>query len=62
MLVLSRHCGEDIVIDTKDGLIVIRMVEFRGDKVRLGIVAPKTVPVHRREVFELIHPGRLEVA
>ena len=31
------------------------MVEIRGDKVRLGIVAPKEVPVHRQEVFEAIH-------
>jgi len=31
------------------------VVEIRGDKVRLGIVAPKEVPVHRQEVFEAIH-------
>jgi carbon storage regulator len=35
--------------------ITITVVEIRGDKVRLGIVAPKDVPVHRQEVFEAIH-------
>jgi carbon storage regulator len=37
---------------------VITVVEIRGDKVRLGIVAPKDVPVHRSEIYEAIH-GRL---
>jgi carbon storage regulator len=52
MLVLSRKKNESIVIN-KD--ITITVVEIRGDKVRLGIVAPKEVPVHRQEVFEAIH-------
>ena len=52
MLVLSRKKDEDIVI--ADGEIVIRVVEIRGDKVRLGIEAPQDIPVHRREVHEAI--------
>ena len=52
MLVLSRKKNESIVIDN---LIVVTVVEIRGDKVRLGIVAPKTVTVHRQEVYEAIH-------
>ena len=51
MLVLSRHRDEEIVI--RDD-IVIRIVEVRGDKVRLGINAPQDVPVHRREVYDAI--------
>ncbi len=51
MLVLSRKKNESIVIDEN---IVITVVEIRGDKVRLGIDAPKEVPVHRREVYEAI--------
>ena len=51
MLVLSRKKNESIVID-KD--ITITVVEIRGDKVRLGIVAPKDVPVHRQEVWDAI--------
>ncbi|HEY2787696.1 MAG TPA: carbon storage regulator CsrA [Fimbriiglobus sp.] len=52
MLVLSRKKNESIVINND---VVITVVEIRGDKVRLGIVAPKEVPVHREEVYEQIH-------
>jgi carbon storage regulator len=52
MLVLSRKKNESIVINDN---IVITVVEIRGDKVRLGIEAPKDVPVHRQEVYEAIH-------
>lgn len=48
MLVLSRHVDEQIVIDNT---ITVTVVEIRGDKVRLGIIAPKDVPVHRKEVW-----------
>lgn len=51
MLVLSRKKSEEIIIA---GNIVITVVEIRGDKVRLGIVAPKEVSVHRKEVQEAI--------
>lgn len=52
MLVLSRKKNESIVID---GNIVITVVEVRGDKVRLGIEAPREVPVHRSEVYDAIN-------
>ncbi|MFO0878784.1 MAG: carbon storage regulator CsrA [Gemmataceae bacterium] len=52
MLVLSRKKNESIVINNT---ITVTVVEIRGDKVRLGIVAPKEVPVHRQEVYEAIH-------
>ena len=51
MLVLSRKKNESIVINDD---ITIVVVEIRGDKVRLGIEAPKEVPVHRNEVYEAI--------
>ncbi len=59
MLVLSRKKNESIVINND---IVITVVEIRGDKVRLGIVAPKDVPVHRQEVYEAIHGHRPDAA
>lgn len=51
MLVLSRRPNESIVINDK---IVITVIEIRGDKVRLGIEAPRDVPVHRSEVYAAI--------
>lgn len=51
MLVLSRKKNESIVIDEK---IVITVVEVRGDKVRLGIQAPRDVPVYRQEVHQAL--------
>lgn len=50
MLVLSRKKDEVIMV----GEIKIAVVDIRGDKVRLGIHAPKDVPVHRLEVYEAI--------
>ena len=51
MLVLSRAAGEEIVINDN---IVITVIRIHGDKVRLGIKAPKDVSVHRREVYDAI--------
>jgi carbon storage regulator len=58
MLVLSRKKDESIVINND---ITIVVVEIRGDKVRLGVEAPKEVPVHRQEVFEAIARGEAVV-
>ena len=52
MLVLSRRKGESVIINDN---IQVTVVELRGDKVRLGIEAPPEVPVHRQEVYNLIH-------
>ncbi|MDE0937684.1 MAG: carbon storage regulator CsrA [Mariniblastus sp.] len=57
MLVLSRKKNESIVINDD---ITIVIVEIRGDKVRLGIEAPKEVPVHRREVYDAIKRAEKE--
>lgn len=51
MLVLSRKKDEQIIIGDS---ISIMVIDIRGDKVRLGIDAPKDVTVHRREVYEAI--------
>ena len=56
MLVLSRKKNESIVINND---ITIVVVEIRGDKVRLGVDAPKEIPVHRREVYDAIQRNEL---
>lgn len=50
MLVLTREKDEEIIIG---GGITITVVSIRGDKVRLGITAPKEIPVDRKEIHEL---------
>lgn len=59
MLVLSRHRDESIIIGDN---IVVTIVDIRGDKVRLGIEAPKEVPVHRQEVYEAIQRENAKAA
>jgi carbon storage regulator len=51
MLVLSRQKDESIIIGDD---VEITIVDVRGDKVRLGISAPKNITVHRKEVYEAI--------
>jgi carbon storage regulator len=58
MLVLSRKKNESIVINND---ITIVVVEIRGDKVRLGVEAPKEIPVHRREVYDAIRRNEMTI-
>lgn len=55
MLVLTRKKDESLVIND---VIRVTVVEIRGDKVRLGIEAPREVEVHRQEVYDQIHGKR----
>jgi carbon storage regulator len=57
MLVLSRQKDESIMIGDN---VEITIVDVRGDKVRLGIAAPKDIPVHRKEVYEAIQREKSE--
>ena len=50
MLVLSRMRDESIIIG--DNVVVITVVDIRGDRVRLGVTATKEIPVHRKEVYD----------
>lgn len=52
MLVLSRRKSESIMVGEQ---VQIMIVGIHGDKVRVGITAPKSIPVHRKEVYETIH-------
>jgi len=58
MLVLSRKKNESIIIDDH---ITITVVEIRGGKVRLGIQAPKEIPIHRSEIYVAIQSEEREV-
>ncbi len=51
MLVLSRKKNESIIINDDIKIVV---VEIRLDKVRLGVEAPKEIPIHRKEVYDSI--------
>ena len=56
MLVLSRRAGESVVIGSN---IVVTVLEVRGDHVRVGIDAPRSISVHRQEVHdELVRANR----
>jgi carbon storage regulator len=57
MLVLSRRIGERIVIDDR---ITVTVVEIKGGKIRLGIEAPKEVPVWREEL--VASPNGMDLA
>jgi len=59
MLVLSRQRDETIMIGDD---IEITIVDIRGDKVRLGITAPATIPVHRKEVYDAIQRENREAS
>ncbi|MDB6023467.1 MAG: hypothetical protein JWQ04_3324 [Pedosphaera sp.] len=57
MLILSRKPGESIVID---GRIIVKIIRLEGEIVKLGIEAPKEVPVHRQEVYDEIQKNNQE--
>jgi carbon storage regulator len=59
MLVISRARGDSIIVNDD---ITITVVEIRKDKVRLGVVAPKGVRVHRQEVYDTIYGHRQAIS
>lgn len=59
MLVLTRRPGESVMVGDD---VVITVLEVRGDVVRLGIRAPRSVPVHREEVFLELRAANQEAA
>ena len=59
MLVLTRAAKQSIVIGTD---VVVTVLEVRGDQVRLGISAPRSVSVHREEVFAELEAANTEAA
>ena len=59
MLVLARKVGQSIIINDNVEVLVI---EVRGDQVRLGIEAPRTIPVHRKELVEQIREENIRAS
>ena len=59
MLVLSRKLEECIMIGDK---IEIKVISVQGETVKLGITAPRTIPVHRKEVYEEIERENVRAA
>lgn len=59
MLVLTRRRGEAIVVGDDVKIVVL---EVNGDQVRLGVDAPRTVPVHREEVYQEIQASNVQAA
>jgi len=56
MLILTRKLGEKINIGDD---ITVTLVEIKGTQVKLGIEAPKTIEIHRREIYERIREENL---
>jgi carbon storage regulator len=54
MLILTRRTGESVMIGDE---VVVAVLSVKGNQVRLGIEAPKSVPVHREEIYRRIQAG-----
>ncbi|MCX6345968.1 MAG: carbon storage regulator CsrA [Armatimonadetes bacterium] len=59
MLVLARKVGQSIVINDN---VEVLIIEVHGEQVRLGIEAPRTIPVHRKELLEQIRAENVNAA
>jgi carbon storage regulator len=60
MLILTRRVGETVIVGND---VTVTIVGVKGNQIRIGISAPKNVPIHREEIYERIrreqHPARL---
>jgi carbon storage regulator len=57
MLVLSRCKDQSIMVGQT---IQLTIVDVRGKRVRIGITAPRSIPVHRKEVYDAIHRQKID--
>lgn len=57
MLVLTRHTSESIIIG-ENAEMAVTVLAIKGNQVQIGIKAPKTIPVHRTEIYERIKSER----
>ena len=57
MLALSRKAGESIIINNDIEIVVL---DVKGEQVKIGINAPKSVPIYRKEIYEQIQQANIE--
>jgi len=55
MLILTRRIGESLIIGDD---VVVTVLKEQGKQVKLGVVAPKDISVHREEIYNLIQEGK----
>jgi len=54
MLILTRNVGESIIIGEKKEKIIVTLLNTKGGQAKIGIDAPKKIPVHREEIYKKI--------
>ena len=54
MLVLTRNSGETIIIGDKKEKVTVTLLNIKGNQAKIGIEAPRSIPVHRKEIYERI--------
>ena len=59
MLALSRKKGESLIISNN---VEVTVLEVKGEQVKIGIMAPKSIPVYREEVYQQIKESNKEAA
>ncbi len=59
MLALSRRCNESIMLGND---IEVTILEVKGDQVKVGIKAPKALPIYRKEIYLQIQQSNAEAA
>ena len=57
MLILSRKRNEKIMVGDE---IEFTIIDIRGDQVQVGIDAPRSIPVHRKEIYDIIQKEKAE--
>jgi carbon storage regulator len=59
MLALARKAGESIIVNDN---IEVTVLEIKGDQIKIGINAPKSVPIYRKEIYDQIQEANADAA